>query len=321
MTWYKDRPTADGQSGGSGEDPGVVAHVATTGRSDPNQHPIGAIAGLQAGLNNAVIQTDVTVTGAPVGGLATGQVVPAGSAVAEVLKSILTTRVPPVYTQPTLSLVSTGVKTVESGTVINETHTPTWVKNDAGAAVSYALKCAGTTVFSQATPAAYQHNYGALVDAQIAYTAEVQYAEGAVKLDNLGDAYATGHIAAGTKVSSAVTFSAVRRVFFGVSDQWGTSAVLRALANSYLGAAQGLTRSVTGQTGNKFVIAYPAALRNITAFTMVSGGFTFNILDQLTYQTQVQVAGADGASNAMAYKVAVFQPVGAFADVTFSFTI
>lgn len=316
MAWITDTPAA----GGTGGETGDVVHSATTGRSNANQHPIAAISQLTEELSKIKLPVDVTVTGVDVGGLAAGTVVPAGTTAADILQSILVKRVAATYTAPTLSLSSSGTKLVESGTLLNATHTPTWTKNDAGNPTLYRLLRNGTQVYSGGAVVAQAHNHGALVDASAAYTCEATYAAGPVKYDNLGDLSPVGQIVAGTITSNTVTFRGARKAFFGVSTEYADSAAIRALSGSLLDPVAGSELNLIGQTGTTLVFAYPATLRNPTAVQMTSGGFGFSILAELVQQADMQVEALNGG-NDIAYKVFTFTAAAQFNNASFKVTI
>lgn len=136
-------------------------------------------------------------------------------------------------------------------------------------------------------------------------SAEVDHTEGAIPVTNLGNEYAAGKIAAGTKSANRGTITGHRKTFYGTTTDKGvvtTSDVIRALSgksSSALNNGSTFTVSIPVDA-QRVIIAYPATLRDVTSIKDVNGmnaeiktGFT---------QSTVEVEGANGYS-AIQYKV------------------
>ena len=93
--------------------------------------------------------TDLTVAGVTVGGYTSGDDIPAGTSVDTILRHMLIKEIPPVYTNPTLTLSGGG--NYEAGTNLAPTLTPVWTQHDAGTQTGYTLKENGTTIYTNAT--------------------------------------------------------------------------------------------------------------------------------------------------------------------------
>ena len=136
-------------------------------------------------------------------------------------------------------------------------------------------------------------------------SATVTHTEGAVPKTNLGNDYAAGKIAAGSKSATKGTITGHRKSFYGTTTDKGaatTSAIIRGLAGKSSGALKdGSTFTVPIPVGAlRVLIAYPATLRDITSIKDVNGmnaeiksGFALS---------RVQVEGAN-AYSAIEYKV------------------
>ena len=136
-------------------------------------------------------------------------------------------------------------------------------------------------------------------------SATVTHTEGAVPKTNLGNDYAAGKIAAGSKSATKGTITGHRKSFYGTTTDKGaatTSDIIRGLAGKSSGALRnGSTFTVPIPVGAlRVLIAYPATLRDITSIKDVNGmnaeiksGFALS---------RVQVEGAN-AYSAIEYKV------------------
>ena len=136
-------------------------------------------------------------------------------------------------------------------------------------------------------------------------SATVTHTEGAVPKTNLGNDYAAGKIAAGSKSATKGTITGHRKSFYGTTTDKGaatTSAIIRGLAGKSSGALKnGSTITVPIPVGAlRVLIAYPATLRDVTSIKDVNGmnaeiksGFSLS---------RVQVEGAN-AYSAIEYKV------------------
>ena len=136
-------------------------------------------------------------------------------------------------------------------------------------------------------------------------SAAVTHTEGAVPKTNLGNDYAAGKIAAGSKSATKGTITGHRKSFYGTTTDKGaatTSAIIRGLAGKSSGALKnGSTITVPIPVGAlRVLIAYPATLRDVTSIKDVNGmnaeiktGFSLS---------RVQVEGAN-AYSAIEYKV------------------
>ena len=250
-----------------------------------------------------------------------GETIPAGTSLETVIKNMLQREIPATYTQPAVSLSASGATTQEFGTNISATLTGSFSRGDAGALTAYRVKEDGTTVQTGAAVAAYAAAFQ--LTANKSFVAEADYAAGSQKNNNMGAPSGTP-IPAGTKTSSAVTFTPARGSFYGADTQTSAAATsdqVRAVrATPVLGLANGSTFAISIPVGTRRItIAYPATLRELTSVSYVEAG-NAPVKDTFT-EASVNVEGANG-STAVAYRVYTYTPAIAFGSAaTYNVTI
>lgn len=251
-------------------------------------------------------------SGGSVGGLATGDTIPAGTTLDELITMLTQKSVPATYTQPGVTCrVSSGTAagSYEVGTSITTTLQATFTQNDAGALTTLAINKSGegSPIISGATsPQTTDAQTFTLGEETVSFTATASYAAGAIKNDNLGKPSPEGQIQAGSKTSAAVSFVGKRNLFYGTgtgATPEMTSELVRGLANKKLGPANGTTFDINVAAGQQYVvIAYPATLRNLTKCFYVEQNT--DLVENFALQTK-SVQGANGAAGAD-YKVYVY---------------
>lgn len=250
-------------------------------------------------------------TGGSIGGLETGDTIPQGTSLDELIVMLTQRSQAPTYTQPGVTCrVSSGTSSgnYEVGTEINTTIQGTFTQNDAGALTSIEIKKGSDSVLSSPTsPVTTDAQVFTLGDETVTFTATATYAEGEIKDDNLGQPSPEGHIQAGSKTSAAVSFVGKRNLFYGTGVGAApsmTSEVVRGLVNKQLGPANGTSFNINVATGQQYVvIAYPATLRNMTKCFYVEQNTD---LVENFKQSTISVQGANGAAGAD-YKVYVYE--------------
>jgi hypothetical protein len=235
---------------------------------------------------------------------------------------MLQQRVPATYATPSLSLTTSATLNPEIGTNTSASLVSNWSKGDAGNATEFRVKESGAIVqtTSGSSPANYAASFQLL--AAVSFIAEADYQQGVQKYDNLGDPSGTP-VAAGTRTSSALTFTPRRASFYGADTVAGaasTSAAVRLLGNSVLGHANGSTFTLNIPAGStRVTIAYPATLRTLNSVKYVEVGNS-EVKDTFT-ETAVSVEGANGASP-ISYRVFTYQPSIPFGSAaTYTVTI
>ena len=269
------------------------------------QHSLGA--------SKSTEEVEVNLgSGGSIGGLTTGDTIPAGTTLDELITMLTQKSVPATYTQPGVTCrVSSGTAagSYEVGTSITTTLQATFTQNDAGALTTLAINKsgAGEPIISGATsPQTTDAQTFTIGEETVSFTATASYAAGAIKNDNLGKPSPEGQIQAGSKTSAAVSFVGKRNLFYGTgtgATPEMTSEVVRALANKKLGPTNGTSFNINVAAGQQYVvIAYPATLRNMTKCFYVEQNT--DLVENFALQTK-SVQGANGAAGAD-YKVYVY---------------
>lgn len=272
--------------------------------NDKVQHPLGS------SKSTSEVQVNLG-SGGTVGGLSTGDTIPEGTTLDELITMLTQKSVPATYTQPGVTCrVSTGTSAgnYEVGTQITTTIQGIFTQNDAGALTTIEILKNGSSILSQATsPITSEAQTFTLGEETVTFTAKATYAEGAIKNDNLGQPSPEGHITAGNKTSSGVNFVGKRNLFYGTGVGTApaiTSELVRGLANKQLGPANGTSFNINVAAGQQYVvIAYPATLRKITKCFYVEQNT--DLAENFTEQT-ISVQGANGAAGAD-YRVLVYE--------------
>jgi hypothetical protein len=281
------------------------------------------IVGLDTALSGAgAMSANFTVKAVSQGAYNDGSVIPQGTSLEVVIKNMLQQRVPYTYAQPSLTLTTSATTNPEIGTNISASLVSNWNVGDAGLATQFRVKQDGTTV--QTTPGSSPASYAASFQllASTSFTAEADYGQGDQEYDNLGDPSGTP-IAAGTRTSSALTFTPRRASFYGAdtgTSAAATSADVRSIANSVLGHANGSTFTLNIPAGaTRVTIAYPASLRTLNSVKYVEVGNS-EVKDTFS-ETSVSVEGANGAA-ATSYRVYTYRPSIPFGSAaTYTVTI
>ena len=283
------------------------------------EYAVGFPDGSSSALSGGVTTSDIEVFDVVQGSYKDDDVIPAGTTLEDIIKNMLTSVIPPVYTIPTASLEGTQSGLVEVGTLINPTITPTYNQNDGGIVTEYRLLREGSNIFTNANAVPHVDTSFNIGDETVTYSAEIDYAQGPVKLDNIGNPNPTGQIPAGMLISSFSDYVGKRKSFYGID---GTVGSIRTLDEGNLDPADGDIYTLDNVSGNNVVIAYPATLQDITSVTISTSGFTFELVGSSDFveHTGINVSGANGYTPVL-YKVYVYEPSAAFVDATFTIEI
>ena len=278
---------------------------------------------------NVYFDSDLTYT-APIGvktvpASGAGTISAAGKNVKEVLASILAEEKNPITTQPAASVTVTipGGSTFEVGTHKNVSYKAFL------SAGSYTYGpdtgvVAGTVTagFDGQTKTGATGTFENVVaNGTKTLSVYITHNEGAVPKTNLGNPYADGKIAAGTKTATASqTLVGVRHMFYGpmTTDAELNSENIRKLTHS-----QAKTGTIStfgaGAGAVKVVVAVPTSM-NVTKVLMPSAMNADATASFVKQAGSVQVEGAEGFT-AAAYNVWVYQPASIDSTETYSVTI
>lgn len=277
---------------------------------------------------NVYFDSDLTYT-APIGVMTVpssgaGTISAAGKNVKEVLASILAEEKNPVTTQPSASVTITrGNGTVEIGTHRNISYSASL------SAGSYTYGpdtgvVAGTVTASfdgQTKTGATGTFDNVVANGTKRLSVSITHNEGAVPKTNLGNPYADGKIAAGTKEATASqTLVGVRHMFYGpmTTDAELNSENIRKLKHEEA-SRKTIGTFGAGEGAKKVVVAVPASM-NVTKVLMPSAMNADATASFVKQAGSVQVEGAEGFT-AAAYNVWVYKPAAIDKTETYSVTI
>lgn len=268
-------------------------------------------------LSDVVVGQDEAFTvelgnGGTLGGFKTGDKVAKDMTVENIVKKLLMKQVPPTYTQPSVAISNNGGSasgSYEIGSTVTPKVRATFTQNDAGAVTSIQFQKNSSDVgdAQSSAPATYEET-GFVLESTTSFRAVVNYAEGEVKKDNLGQDYPDGHIQAGSKTTSNYTFTPYRQGYFvgsTVDKATLTSAIIRDMTKKN-GAYSAQTIEFTVPVGaGRVVIACPATstgLKKVINTSALNADVTSTFV-----KSTLDIEGADGYS-AITYNVWTFIP-------------
>lgn len=268
--------------------------------------------------------SNVEVIGTSVGAVDAGYTFPAGMTFTEFVEVIAQKTIAPTYTAPTVTIAGNPAPgSIEIGAILSIIFSRTFVQNDAGSLTASRLYKDSVQI-SAGFP--YTDTGVQVVSTPIVYNAQVDYAQGPIKNNNMGMPDPTGRIEAGTIGSNSLSYVGLRKSFYGSPASTPvSSADVRAMSDSTFTTADNPDVDASGQNlvpaptpsftitipvgATRVVFAYPATSRAVAsvryqelAFTEVKGNFT---------QTTVSVTGANSYS-ATSYRVYTYVPVEPF---------
>lgn len=260
--------------------------------------------------------------GAPSGG--SGKLAASGKSVEEFMASILAQEANPDTTQPAASVkITSGSGTVEVGTHRNISYTASLSAGSYtyGPATGVVAGTITASFDGQTKTGATGTFENVVADGTKRLSVSITHNEGAVPKTNLGNPYAEGKIAAGTKSATASqTLVGVRHMFYGpmTTDAELNSENIRKLTHS-----QAKTGTIStfgaGEGAKKVVVAVPASM-NVTKVLMPSAMNADATASFVKQAGSVQVEGAEGFT-AAAYNVWVYKPASIDSTETYAVTI
>lgn len=282
-------------------------------------------------LSDVVVGQDEAFTvelgnGGTLGGFKTGDKVAKDMTVENIVKKLLMKQVPPTYTQPSVAISNNGGSasgSYEIGSTVTPKVRATFTQNDAGAVTSIQFQKNSSDVgdAQSSAPATYEET-GFVLESTTSFRAVVNYAEGAVKKDNLGQDYPDGHIQAGSKTTSNYTFTPYRQGYFvgsTVDKATLTSDTMRNMTKKNEAySAQTVYFTVPVGAG-RVVIACPATstgLKKVINTSALNADVTSTFV-----KSTLDIEGADGYS-AITYNVWTFIPDVAYGqEAVLAFTL
>ena len=277
---------------------------------------------------NVYFDSDFTYTnaigaiGAPSGG--SGKLTATGKNVEEFLASILAKEANPTTTQPVASVkITSGNGTFEIGTKKNIAYTASLSAGSYtyGPATGVVAGTVTASFDGKTLEGATGTFENIVADGTKKLTVSIEHNEGAVPKTNLGNAYAAGKIAAGSKSATASqTLVGVRHMFYGpmTTDAELNSENIRKLTHNQ--AKTGAISTFGAGTGAvKVVVAVPSTMK-VTKVLMPSAMNADATASFVKQADTVQVEGAEGFA-AAAYNVWVYKPASIDSTETYSITI
>lgn len=264
----------------------------------------------------------IGAVGAPSGG--SGTLAASGKSVEEFMASILAKEANPHTTQPVASVKITGGNgTFEIGTKKNIAYSASlsagsYTYGPATGVVAGTVTASFDGKTKEGATGTFEN---VVADGTKKLTVSITHNEGAVPKTNLGNAYAAGKIAAGTKTAEASqTFVGVRHMFYGpmTTDAELNSENIRKLTHE---AASRKTISTFGAGAGavKVVVAVPASMsvKKVLMPSAMNADATASFVKQAG---SIQVEGAEGFT-AAAYNVWVYKPASIDSSETYAVTI
>lgn len=232
-----------------------------------------------------------------------------GKNLKEVFNAIFVQEKNPTITQPSVNLTFAQAKAYEVGTSVTPEYSASlnagsYQYGPATGVTATAWEITDTAGHSATTASG---SFDAVVvadDTNYTITAKATHTEGAVPKTNVGNDYAAGKIASGTKTKTSSAITGYRNSFYGTVEakETVTTAIIRGLSGkSGKALANGATFNVSIPVGAlRVIIAYPSTLRDVTSIQDVNG-MSAEIKPSFAKST-VQVEGTNGAT-AIDYKV------------------
>lgn len=268
--------------------------------------------------------------GGSVGGYTSDDTIDKDTPIETILRRLFQKAIPATYTAPNLALTakSTAAGSYEYGTNITAQVSASFTPNDAGAIQSIAILKDGTEIKTGTGSQLTSDAEDIQLTTTVSYTATADYAEGAIKSNNLGEASPDGHIKADTITSSAVKFTPYRcGYFYGVlatdSVTALTSDIIRSgtkKSGAYAAGNLPLIKASAVANRKRIFVACPATNTGITKVIMPSAQNADCTKNFVKQASTITVEGANG-STGIAYNVWVYEPALISDDQTFTVTL
>lgn len=283
---------------------------------------------------NVILRNDITTAGSYTqvgnitkGATATGTISAAGKSVADVFTAIFTKELNPTKTVPSVTLTFSQAGAKEVGTSVTPSYSASlnagsYTYGPATGIKATSWEISDTDGHTATTASGSFAAFTVGDNTSYKITAKANYGEGAVPMTNLGNAYPSEKITAGSasKTSGAVT--GYRSFFYG-SKATAIELIsknIRDLTNSGKAVGNSQTFSLTVVEGaTQVIVAFPTNINKTLSRVLDVGAFGTDIVGSFTKQT-VNVEGANGYE-AISYDVWVYSPDAALGTNTYTVTI
>lgn len=281
------------------------------------------------------LQDNVTIIGTSVGAKDAGYVFPQGMTFTEFVEAISIKVIHPTYYAPSITISGNPNDQVsyEIGTLISTLNiSSSFDQQDSGGLASGTPGSYKFYIDGVLTPGATPQNAPVLsnvvVDHPINYVMTVDYAQGPVKNNNLGQPDSTGRINAGTATSNTIVYQPYRAAFFGTPTSTpSVSADVRSLGNN---SPSSINNGGVDSSGvdlipspvPNFVITIPSGATRVTFAYPATSRAVASVRYQELSDSEVKanfteqslnVEGANGFT-AIAYRVYTYVPVEPFSQ-------
>lgn len=203
-----------------------------------------------------------------------------GKNLKQVFDTIFVKEKNPSVTQPSVSVSLAGAGAKEVGTKVTPSYTASFNagKYEFGPATGCSITSWSVTDSNNAEPLSTAAGSFAEItvadDTNYKVTATGNFSEGVIPVTNVGNEYAAGKIAAGSKSATSSAITGYRNSFYGTLTEKGelTSDIIRSLGKSNKALTNGSTFGITIPVGAmRVVFAYPATLRDVSSVKDVNG--------------------------------------------------
>ena len=203
-----------------------------------------------------------------------------GKNLKQVFDTIFVKEKNPSITQPSVSVSLAGAGAKEVGTKVTPSYNASFNsgKYEFGPATGCSITSWSVTDTNNAEPLNTATGSFAEItvadDTNYKVTATGNFSEGVIPVTNVGNEYAAGKIAAGSKSATSSAITGYRNSFYGTLTEKGelTSDIIRSLGKSNKALTNGNTFGITIPVGAmRVVFAYPATLRDVTSVKDVNG--------------------------------------------------
>ena len=203
-----------------------------------------------------------------------------GKNLKQVFDTIFVKEKNPSVTQPSVSVSLAGAGAKEVGTKVTPSYTASFNagKYEFGPATGCSITSWSVTDTNNAEPLNTATGSFAEItvadDTNYKVTATGNFSEGVIPVTNVGNEYAAGKIAAGSKSATSSAITGYRNSFYGTLTEKGelTSDIIRSLGKSNKALTNGSTFGITIPVGvMRVVFAYPETLRDVSSVKDVNG--------------------------------------------------
>jgi hypothetical protein len=261
----------------------------------------------QSGGGDTTLTQDVEVIGVgTVGAVSDGYIFYQGQDLTTVLIEIMQKTNPPTYTQPTLEVALSPGGPVEVNSVQDIFVFTNFTQNDAGPITLVSIYRDSVLISSQTTTAVYEDQNLTVNLGNTSYSSKVDYSDGPIKNDNMGNPNPNGRILAGSITAHKTLVGAYYNCFGPINGLPSTGDLLKAITDNSFSNSFTLN---TGTTHKTMAIAIPSTKTLVSVIDLNNG---FNITSSYEYTSDITTL-PDGGGVQVSYKVYVLNIASTYA--------